>query len=255
MRVLLGLVRMGVVLLLGASAWTGFVAGRRRWAPCTAGFDTDACLGAQSHETGHLPELGVPEGISLLLLGGALLLLALLGTMPRGGRVAALTVGPIYALVGVRELRSVGQTDVPLGPAPPLSVLDLLLMLAVFSAPVIMLGIGVALLVQVAQEPRPRWRHPDLPLALAWLAMVVGWPITEGSLLMLVYASHDAPPGTGLLRSGTALIAAGLVLWHLVCTITPAGSGARARRARHPAGRSPSDRHRAGRAAPPVSSR
>lgn len=46
--------------------------------------------------------------------------------------------------------------------------------------------------------------------------MVVGWPITESSLLMLVYVSHDASPGTGLLRSTMTVVAAGLVVWHLV---------------------------------------
>lgn len=156
MCVLLGLARMGVVALLAASAWYGFVAGTRRWGPCTDGFETHACLAAQSHETAHVPELGVPEGISLVLLGAALLLLALLSTMPRGWRVAALTVGPVYALVGVDELRSVGQTDVPLGPAPPPSALDIPFALATFSAPLVMLGVGVMLLVRVTQASRLR---------------------------------------------------------------------------------------------------
>lgn len=215
MRVLMCLLRIGAVVLLGASAWFGFVAGGRRWGPCRGFFESHECLVAQSHETAHLPELGIPEGISWLLLGGALLLLALLGGMPRGWRAAALTVGPVYALVGVDELRSVGQTDVLLGPAPAMSVLDGLIALAAFCAPLVMVGVGVVLLVGSGRASGSRWRHPDLPLALAWLAMVVGWPLTEYFLLSFVYTSHDAPPGTGLLRSAMTVIAAVMVVWHL----------------------------------------
>lgn len=208
------LLRISVAVLLGASAWYGFVAGTRRWGPCTDGFDTEACLVVQSHETAHLFDLAVPEGISLLLLAGALLLLALLGQMPWRWRVAALTVGPIYALVGVDELRSVGRV-VTFGPAEP-SLPDLLFALAVFSAPLVMVGVGAVLLVRSAQRAGSRWLHPDLPLGLAWLAMFVGSPLIEFSLLSLVYGSYDAPPGTGLLRSAMVVVAAVLVIWHLV---------------------------------------
>lgn len=213
MRVLLGLVRVGVVALLGASAWYGFIAGGRRWGPCTDSFDTPACLVAQTHETQHVPELGYPEGVSLLLLGAAMLLLAQLGGMPRGWRVAALTVGPVYALVGIVDLRSVGRTVVP-GPAEP-SLLDPLFALAVFAAPGVMVAVGALLLSGSAQAEGHSWRHPERPLALAWFVMAAGWPISEFFLLSLVYASHDAPPGTGMLRSAMAAIAAALVLWHL----------------------------------------
>lgn len=232
MRVLLGLVRVGVVVLLGASAWYGFVAGGRRWGPCTQGFDTPECIGAQTHETQHLPELGYPEGTSLLLLGGAMLLLALLGGMPRGWRVAALTVGPVYALVGLRELRYVGRVVTP-GPAEP-SLLDPLFALAALAAPCVMVAVGALLLVRSASAPRPGWLHPERPLALAWFAMVVGWPLTEFFLLSLVYASHDAPPGTGVLRSAMAVITAALVFWHVV-NLRASGTGPHAAIATSPA--------------------
>lgn len=232
MRVLLGLVRVGVVGLLGAGAWYGFVAGGRRWGPCTEGFDTPGCVAAQTHETQHLPELGHPEGISLLLLGGAMLLLALLGGMPRGWRMAALTVGPVYALVGLDELRHVGRVLTP-GPAEP-SLLDPLFALAVLAAPCVMVAVGALLLARSASVPRPRGLHPERPLALAWFAMVVGWPLTEFFVLSLVYASHDAPPGTGLLRSAMAMAAAALVLWHVV-TLRLSRSGPHAASATSPA--------------------
>lgn len=215
MRMLLGLVRVGAVVLLGASAWYGFVAGTRRWGPCLDNSGSVECVEAQSHETAYLPELGIPEGISWLLLGGALLLLALLGRLPWGWRVAALTVGPLYALVGVDELRSVGQTEVPWGPAPEPTLLDGLFGLAHFSAPLVMVSVGVVLLARSAEASGSRWLHPDLPVGLAWVAMVVGCPVTEYIVLSMFYSSHDSPPGTGLLRSAMVALAAGLVVWHL----------------------------------------
>lgn len=212
--VLTGLARVGTVVLLAASAGYGFVAGARRWVPCTDYFDSAECVVAQAHETERLPELAHPEGVSLLLLGGALLCLALLGSLPRGWRVAALTVGPTYALIGADTLSWVGRTVAP-GPAEP-HVLDALFALVVFAAPVVMVGVAVVLFARSAVGPGPRWLHPDRPLALAWFAMAVGWPITEFFVLSLFHASYDAPPGTGLLRSTMVVVAAVLVVWHVV---------------------------------------
>lgn len=214
--VLTGLVRIGAVVLLGTSAWYGFVAGARRWAPCADYFDSAECLVAQAHETESLPELAHPEGTSLLLLGGALLCLALLRRLPRGWLVAALGVGLLYAWVGLDVWRSAGRTEVDPGPPYHPSLLDGIFALGAFAAPWVMVGVGGFLLVRSIRAPGPGWLHPERPLALAWFAMALGWPITEFSVLSLFYASYDAPPGTGMLRAAMTAVAAVLVVWHLV---------------------------------------
>lgn len=216
MRVLQDLLRVGVVVLLGASAWFGFVAGVRRWRPCTGGFETEACMTAQSHETGHLAELAHPEAISLLLLGAAVLLLALLGRIPLWLRLPALVAGPLYWSMGVHELRTVGETEIQ--PPPPggfeTTPPDAALVAVVFAMPWVMAGVGCVLLARSTDRAdRPGL---DQLLVVAWFAMALAWPVSEYFLLMFVHASFDAPPGTGLLRSVLAVLAAVAVVWHLV---------------------------------------
>lgn len=234
------LVRIGVVVLFGASAWYGFVAGLRRWAPCIHGFDTYACVTVQTHEITHLPELGYPEAVSLQLLGGGIMLLALLGAMPLLLRVLALAAGPVSWWFAHDLVASIGQTEVP--PPPPggyvTPPLEAVASIGAVVMPAVLVGVAWVLLVGTAEQ---RGRSPgDRRLGIAWLAMAVGWPLTEFFLLGVFYASHDAPPGTGLLRSTAAVVAAGCVLQPLL------GLGSRLVLSRLPARRERPALHRAG---------
>lgn len=249
MGVLQVVLRAGVVVLLLASSWYGVVAGGRRWRPCTGDYDSQACVTAQTHETANLAELAHPESTSIALLGGALVLLALMGRMPLRWRLAALTTGPVCWSMAVVGLRDVGQTDVALSPTGghETTVLQAAVGMSFVLVPFVLAGAGLVLLTRPAAGDGPT--SSGRGLSLAWFALALGWPLPEYfllNLLQLPYVSHDAPPGTGLLRSALTVVAAVVVLRSLTVR-APAGAG----QLEESSGRlSPGDRGSAGRDSP-----
>ncbi|MPV36337.1 hypothetical protein [Georgenia subflava] len=214
-----------VVVALLVSAFYGARAGWARWHVCVDGFDTAECLRVQD----HLYDYWVPtapwtpiegaalnEGISLLALGLAIVLLgwwaggaltvrdgAWIGRKRLGVRLIGLPAAASWIWAGVLTARSgvTGEVN-ELGSLVGVGV-------SAFGTAISLVLAGLAWGVEQVGSARVAARR----MVVACVLLTLAHPLPELVLTGLVYSSHDANPGDGLVRSAMlALCAIALAL-------------------------------------------
>lgn len=227
-RVAVSVRALAVVALL-ASAVLGLQAAWSRWSVCfvggdppVAGLPEDGCVALQSHLYDYTfpSEPWVPiadaaqrEGLSLMLLGVAIVLVSLsvvdrwsvwLPTVAGG-----VAVGTMWLGAGIPTLQS-GLAGKPVDLGPSTAVAAMLLIV-----PLVPVGLAA-----LSWKRGSAGRDPDgRLLAVFWLAMATAQPLPEFFATLMLWSSHDSSPLSGFYRCavvavGTCAVAMTLIPVH-----------------------------------------